>query len=467
MEKLYELVIEDETTDEVFAISLVESPAIESDFIFFDKEEVMFAAVDNEQQMLIGPILVPDKKILRIDGEGQPYHVFFSKDTVKKLAQNYLMKKYNSNATLEHDSKIKGVHLVESWIKDGKLDKSNNYGLSVPEGSWLGMFKITDPKIWNEYVKTGKVKGFSIEGLFEHRLVKASKSLWTKEVSELSNEEADIFLSTLKAIIKKDKRFKKKEKIEFESYSDYGQSISNNAKKGIELNLKNGNKCATPVGKVRAQQLAKGEPISVETIKRMYSYLSRAEEYYDETDMNACGTISYLLWGGKSALSYSRNKLRELGLLTEAEAQPSITSSYPGEVASGSVAPALLVEENELCPEATYNIELNLKNRQNAINVADYGPLNPNEPNEDYWKAKAEMFKGDVASAKKALCGNCSFFLQTKNILNCIAEGIGGEVKDEWDTIEAGNLGYCEAFDFKCAANRTCNAWVVGGPITD
>jgi hypothetical protein len=70
--------------------------------------------------------------------------------------------------------------------------------------------------------------------------------------------------------------------------------------------------------------------------------LSRAEEYYDESDMNACGTISYLLWGGKAGLGWSRNKLRELGLLEEGEANPSISSSYPGEVASGSIAPALL-----------------------------------------------------------------------------------------------------------------------------
>ncbi len=144
---LYELRVEDET-DEVFAISLVESPAIESDFVYFDKEEIRFAKVDNEQRMLIGPILIPDKKILRVDGEGNPFHVFFTKETVKKIAQNYLMKKYTDKATLEHDSKIKGVHLVESWVKDGKLDKSNNYGLNVPEGTWMGMFKIHDDKIW-------------------------------------------------------------------------------------------------------------------------------------------------------------------------------------------------------------------------------------------------------------------------------------------------------------------------------
>jgi hypothetical protein len=338
---LYELRIEDDT-DEVYCISLVESPAIESDWIYFDKEVIQFAKIDNEQRMLIGPILIADKKILRVDGEGQPYHVFFSKETVKKLAQNYLMKKYTDKATLEHEKTIKGVHLVESWIKDGKLDKSNNYGLNLPEGTWVGMFKVTDDKIWNDYVKTGKVKGFSVEALLEHKLVKASIIDLDKDIEELSENEVNVLLGQIKAIIRKDKRFGKGQRIEFESYSDYGSGISNNAKKGIDLNEKNNNKCATPVGKVRAQQLAKGEPISVETIKRMYSYLSRAESYYDESDMNACGTISYLLWGGKAALSYSRNKLRELGLLEEAEAQPSIASTYPGEVASGSIAPALL-----------------------------------------------------------------------------------------------------------------------------
>ena len=107
------------------------------------------------------------------------------------------------------------------------------------------------------------------------------------------------------------------DKDEYESFSDYPESVSNNAKRGIELNESVNNKCATQTGKVRAQQLAQGKPISLETIKRMYSYLSRAEEYYDENDTKACGTISYLLWGGKSALSWSRNKLRELGQLKE------------------------------------------------------------------------------------------------------------------------------------------------------
>ena len=103
-------------------------------------------------------------------------------------------------------------------------------------------------------------------------------------------------------------------KEEFESYSDYPESVSNNAQRGIELNEKQGNQCATQVGKVRAQQLANKEAVSVETIKRMYSYLSRAEEYYDENDTTACGTISYLLWGGLSGKRWAEAKLKELNL---------------------------------------------------------------------------------------------------------------------------------------------------------
>jgi hypothetical protein len=117
------------------------------------------------------------------------------------------------------------------------------------------------------------------------------------------------------------------------------------------------------------------------------------------------------------------------------------------------------------CPTATQDVKTNLANRQTAIETANYGPLNPNEPNEEYWTKKADMFQGDVESAKKSLCGNCSFFVQTRVILDCIASGINDA--NEWDTIEAGDLGYCEAFDFKCAANRTCDAWVGGGPIVD
>lgn len=111
------------------------------------------------------------------------------------------------------------------------------------------------------------------------------------------------------------KIYQKLNVVELESYKDYPDAVSNNAKRGIDLNEKNGNKCATQTGKVRAKQLAQKEAISVKTIKRMYSYLSRAEEYYNESDSNACGTISFLLWGGKAGKRWSESKLKELKII--------------------------------------------------------------------------------------------------------------------------------------------------------
>ena len=339
--KLFELTIED-NSDEIFAISLVENPAIQSDFVYFSKqkESIQFAIVDNDQRKLVGAILIPDKNILRIDGQtGESYEVFFSKKTVAQLAQNYLKRKMVDKATLEHDNKIKGVTLVESWNKESKTnDKSNLYGLNAPLGTWLGVFSIDrtaeGDKLWNEYVKTGKVKGFSVEALLSHKLIKASEQVIDKDISELNETEANIVLAHIKNIIKKDKRFAKGQTILAESHSDYGDGIRNNAKRAIEWANKNGwGSCGTPVGKQRANQLAKGEPISVDTIKRMYSFLSR-----HETDLQSstgygdgCGKLMYDAWGGKAALSWSRNKLKELGLV-EAEGAPSIpASSYPGE----------------------------------------------------------------------------------------------------------------------------------------
>jgi hypothetical protein len=124
--------------------------------------------------------------------------------------------------------------------------------------------------------------------------------------------------------------------------------------------------------------------------------------------------------------------------------------------------------EQSKCPAQTQNIELNLKNRQKAINDFGYGPLNPKEPNEKFWQAKVDMWKLDSAEeAKKSLCANCAAFDITTKTLDCIAKGIGNdeESEDPFDVINAGKLGYCRFLKFKCAAARTCDAWVVGGPI--
>ena len=119
------------------------------------------------------------------------------------------------------------------------------------------------------------------------------------------------------------------------------------------------------------------------------------------------------------------------------------------------------------CPPATQSIELNLKNRQKAIEEYGYGPLNPALPNEKFWNAKAEMWQlDDPEDAKTSLCGNCAAFDMSEDMLDCIARGIGEEPgSDPHDTIDAGHLGYCKFLKFKCAAKRTCDAWVEGGPV--
>jgi hypothetical protein len=200
---IYELIIEDENVDEVFAISLVEEPAIESNFVFFDKEKIQFAALSDDKRLVMGAILIPNKQILRIDGEGKPYHVFFKPETIKKLSEMYLKKKYTDSSTLEHDKKINGVTLVESWVKESLTkDKSSLYGLNAPVGSWMGTFKIDNDEIWNDYVKTGEVKGFSIEGLFGHNLVAAAaENYMFKDIDELNEDEAKAILNKIHSLL--------------------------------------------------------------------------------------------------------------------------------------------------------------------------------------------------------------------------------------------------------------------------
>jgi hypothetical protein len=173
---------------------------------------------------------------------------------------------------------------------------------------------VNNDDVWDSYVKTGKVRGFSIEGFFADAAERPKEAL-DEMLSRIEDDEAIEMLNAIRAIIKKDKRRKDGKKIEMESFNDYPDAVANNAKRGIELNEKIGNKCATPVGKIRAQQLAQKKNISIETIKRMYSYLSRAVEYYDENDTEACGTISFLLWGGLAAKRWSESKLKELNVI--------------------------------------------------------------------------------------------------------------------------------------------------------
>jgi hypothetical protein len=144
---------------------------------------------------------------------------------------------------------------------------------------------------------------------------------------------------------------------------------------------------------------------------------------------------------------------------------------------SGLLEPSVKIEieiqsqekSGDACPVATGDVAVNLENREKAIEKANYGPMNPNEANMDYWREISKAWRNSPAQAKKSRCGNCAAFIQTPKMLACIESGLesNGEEMDAWEVIEAGDLGYCEMFDFKCASKRTCEAWISGGPITE
>ena len=134
----------------------------------------------------MGALLVPNKPIYRKNNDDDEYYIYFSKDTIAKASQLYLKNGYQSNSTLEHASALQGLTLVESWlVEDDVHDKSRAYGMNVPVGTWMGAVKVDNDEIWNEYVKTNKVKGFSIEGFFADKMERPKEKI--KE--EMSKDE--------------------------------------------------------------------------------------------------------------------------------------------------------------------------------------------------------------------------------------------------------------------------------------
>ena len=199
--QIIELVLdEDQDENGIEAISIVESPAIESNFVALKKHEVKFAEVSAEKRLLMGALLIPNKPIYRASADGEDeYYIFFSKNTVAKASQLYLKNGYQSQSTIEHEKALKGLTLVESWlVEDEVQDKSRKYGLNVPIGTWMGAVKVNNEEIWQEYVKTNKVKGFSIEGYFADKMERP-KELAKDELSE--NDKEEILINKITEIL--------------------------------------------------------------------------------------------------------------------------------------------------------------------------------------------------------------------------------------------------------------------------
>ena len=294
--RVIELIIDEEQMfSGIEAISIVDRPAIQENFIALSKQDkVQLADVDTDKRILMGAALIPNKNIYRQDSEEEEgYYIYFSEETVKKASELFLIEGNQNKSTLEHQAELSGLSVVESWIVEDEVhDKSRKYGLEMPVGTWMVSMKVNNESVWQDYVKTGAVKGFSIEGYF--------------------SEAVSLSVS---------------EEVELKSFSDYPDSVKNNAKRALKWAEENGwGSCGTGVGKQRANQLANGEPISMSTIKRMYSYLSRHAPDLDSSKSyeDGCGKLMYDAWGGKSALSWAKTRIsREENMsdLTEEEAQ--------------------------------------------------------------------------------------------------------------------------------------------------
>ena len=189
--RIVELIIdEQDETSGIDAVSLVASPAIESNFLALQKHELELKQIDAEKRIVLGAALIPNKQIYRTNAKKEEYYIYFSEATVRKASELFLMKGNQNNATLEHNEKLNGMSVVESWIVEGANDKSQNYGFNMPKGTWMIAMKVNNNEVWQQ-VKDGKIKGFSIEGYFADKYEMSLKT------------EDDVLIEQIKNIIVK------------------------------------------------------------------------------------------------------------------------------------------------------------------------------------------------------------------------------------------------------------------------
>lgn len=273
MEKLpvYEIIIDenDELTGVDF-ISLVDDPAMELNWIKMEKQKIQFKA-DKKKKMVYGVFIVPDKMIYREDPQMGQYYTYFSKDTIEMIVKKFNKNNFNKNINFQHgDNKVKGF-VVENFITSDKIKV--DFGFEVPDGSWVGSVHIEDEMFWNDFIETESLKGFSVE--------------------------------ILSQLVKQDF-------LKFESYTDYPQAASKNAQTALNWAEKNGwGDCGTPVGKIRANQLANREPISEDTIARMAAF-ERHRQNSDKRLGDGCGRLMWLAWGGDEGIEWAQRKLKQI-----------------------------------------------------------------------------------------------------------------------------------------------------------
>ena len=192
----YKVMFNEEENDGVYAVSLVSDPAIGVQFITLSQQkEIQLATINEEQRILLGAVLIPNQPIYR-NQDGHEFNIVFPAETIKQVQQNFSRQGYQNNSTIEHSgTQIEDVTFVETWIKEDEVhDKSVHYGFNEPVGTWFAAMKVNNDEIWNDYVKTGKVKGFSIDGVFDMEKVNL-KSEYSMNLNEIVNAIKDGFAS--------------------------------------------------------------------------------------------------------------------------------------------------------------------------------------------------------------------------------------------------------------------------------
>jgi hypothetical protein len=192
----YEVKFNEDENDGVYCISMVSDPAIGVQFVTLSKQrELKLATINEEQRILLGAVLIPNQPIYR-NQDGHEFNIVFPAETIKKVQQNFSRQGYQNNSTIEHSgTQIEDVTFVETWIKmDEVHDKSVHYGFNEPVGTWFAAMKVNNEEIWNNYVKTGKVKGFSIDGVFDLEKVNL-KSEYSMNLNEIVNAIKEGFAS--------------------------------------------------------------------------------------------------------------------------------------------------------------------------------------------------------------------------------------------------------------------------------
>ena len=345
---VYEIMIDDDDETGIRYLSIVQDPAIETKGMFFNEDKVKeFRFFTNkEQQKIVGPALIPYKKIYRADEDGE-YFVMFTPETIEKMVAKFNSTGNNRRLNFNHsDVMVKG-YIEQNWIVESEMyDKSKVYGYEIPKGSWFVVIKIEDEKFWNEYVKEDGFYSFSIEGIMGQRLVSMSShmdfyidSLSDNEVMDLyqefvvepkSGESEDEFIGRCIGIeidngYEQDQAAaicyskwnemssdKKKAEELADTYTDYPKAATENAKIALRWAEENGwGDCGTPVGKARANQLANREGISRETIARMAAFERHRQNSTKELG-DGCGRLMWLAWGGDEGVEWAQRKLKQI-----------------------------------------------------------------------------------------------------------------------------------------------------------